>query len=123
MTSSAVQSIDFAAGRRAVRDRPIRHAAVQAVAQQLFVTESAVDTAATEVGRLFAAMLEARRSANISTSVGQPLLEDATAAQAAIVEALQRVSTLHAAGLKLADSLGVPRMDFGDGAGKPPADA
>lgn len=119
MSTTAIRRINFAAGREAVQARPARAVAAQTVATQLFIAEKAVDSATGEVAKLMSILLEARREAGLSTTVGNPLLEDAAAAQTALVQALQRVSALHASGLELTEKLRLPRMDFGDSGEKP----
>ena len=113
------QAINFAAGRKALRERPAREAAAQAVADQLFRTEAAGVAMGQELAALFSSMLEQRAAAGLSATVGQELLAEATAAQALIVEAFGRLNRVHEGGLDLARRLGVTRSDFGDG-GKPP---
>lgn len=117
--SQSLRSIDFSAGRRAIVERPQRAVAAQAVADQLFVSERAVDVAAGEISKLFTTFIEARRKAGLSTTVGHELLNDATEAQSALVVALEKVTALHGRGLALTRELGLPRMDFGDGGVKP----
>jgi hypothetical protein len=74
-----------------------RNEIAQGVADRLFATEEAVDTAMVRAAGLIQGMVEARRELNVSATTGEVALARAAEAVAALSEARRAVMAAHAA--------------------------
>ena len=111
-----------AAGRRIIEARGKYVEAAQAIASRLFKAEGSLETAALDLNNLHTGLIEGRRAAGLSASVGHDLLHETSQAQAAVDAALAAVARVHHASGRQVKELGLPRLDFGQGGNKPNAD-
>lgn len=91
------------------------------VAQQLFATEEALDTALANAGDLVAMLPRARQQAGVSAKVGQAAIQQLAASLSLLAEARHQIVLAHQS---LADSAGEARVtprNFGGFIDKPAA--
>jgi hypothetical protein len=92
---------------------------VIAGADQLFVTEDAVDQALTEAGRLISTLTGLRVNANVSAVVGQPAVEAILDATTHLGAARRSMVTAHAHLAEVKIQLGCRTTLVGTGQDKP----
>lgn len=97
-----------------------RRDAAFAVADQLFATENAIDSALTTAAQFVGTMPVARQQARLSAIVGQEALDHAVAAMAALNEARRAIVAAHQALSGVQGQIGLGAVAFGAIDGKPP---
>ena len=91
-----------------------RLAFAKSIADELFPTEADVDSAIVHASRLAIALIEGRRAAKQSITMGQEGLELMSRATAKLVEARGDIGVAHAAFRAAQTELGLRTVSFGD---------
>lgn len=89
------------------------------VAEQLFATENAIDTALTTAAQFVGTMPVARQHARLSAIVGQEAMDHAVAAMTALNEARRAIVAAHNALSTVQGQIGLGAVAFG-AVDKPP---
>lgn len=84
-----------------------------AVAESLFATESAVESALTRAVALMRQMMEARRALGLSVATGDPAIRRVTAVVDALGDAQRELVRTHGELESLGQSLGLRALGFG----------
>ena len=100
-----------------------RLSAVRTVRSEFLAAEAAQDEAAIRTVRAVAAMLEARRDANIPMGIGLNEIAKATRAAVLSIEARQVLVETHPELAKLPAMIGLAAFGYGDDGVCPPVDA
>jgi hypothetical protein len=90
------------------------------VAEQLFATETAIDTALTTAAQFVGTMPVARQQARLSAIVGQEAMDHGMAAMAALNDARRAIVAAHRALSTVQGQIGLGALAFGGLAEKPP---
>lgn len=98
-----------------------RHAAAQAIADQLFPTEKCLDDAILLNAKLAIATVEGRRQANLPISVGQEALDYVIKASGKLSEARELLVNAHQAFRQAQISVGLRAYSYGDEQECPPS--
>jgi hypothetical protein len=96
-----------------------RRDAATKVAESLFETETAIDTALTTAAQFVGTMPVARQHARLSAIVGQEAMDHAVAAMAALNEARRAIVAAHNALSTVQGQIGLGAVAFG-ASDKPP---
>jgi len=89
------------------------------VAEQLFETEAAIDTALGKIAGLAGLLPRARMESNVSAVVGQAAFESIARSLTALTEARREIVDTHHNLTRMKDDVGLRRVAFGEGT-KPP---
>lgn len=100
-----------------------RMAIAHKVAEQLFATETAIDTALAAAATLAALMPSVRADANLSALMGQDALDRAIAAVASLGVARREIVETHRELSVTQKQMGLGTVAFGGWVEKPPAQA
>jgi len=96
-----------------------RREAAQSVAQALFATETAIDSALAKASQFVGVMPMARQDARLSAVVGQEAMDYAVSALSALNEARRAVVSAHNALSAVQGQIGLGALNFGGLAEKP----
>jgi hypothetical protein len=89
------------------------------VAEHLFATETAIDAALAQAAAFVGFMPAARQDAQLSAVVGQPALDHAISAIAALNEARRQMVSAHHALAEVQGQIGLGAVNFGGLIDKP----
>ncbi|QUD87872.1 hypothetical protein [Phenylobacterium montanum] len=98
-----------------------RRKAMEAIAPELFAAEQAIDDAILQATRLTAALINERRNAGLSATVGQDAIERSSAAFTTLVAARREIVATHVELGDLKKQLGLGAVMVGNGGDKPDA--
>lgn len=100
-----------------------RHAAAQAVANELFPAEKVVDQAILHNARMAIAVVEGRRAAKLPLTVGQEALDFVARANVSLCEARGLLAEAHRSFRETQVEIGLKAFSYGDEQECPPSSA